>query len=122
MTNQPNDGKKFAPVVYALNKAARCYGCDIKLETDSIVKLEQGKEEQEVLCSNCSGLKDFVLLQAGNAELTRAVKKQSPNTFVVMKWSELWKCYERKGLYVERNVLETAKEQIAKSSDKKSRK
>lgn len=121
MTNQPKDGKKFAPVVYALSKAARCYGCDNKLETDSIVKLEQGKDEQEVLCSNCSGLKDFVLLQAGNAELTRAVKKLSASTFVVMKWSELWKCYERKGLYVERSALETAKEQVAKS-DKKSRK
>ncbi len=115
MSEQGKDDKKFVPVVYALSKASRCYGCDAKLEKDAIVKLEQGSDEQEVLCSPCAGLKDYILLAAGNAELTRAVKKLSKNNFIVMQWSELWKCYERKGLFVEQSALEQAKAQVAAS-------
>lgn len=118
MSEQQKDTKKFAPVVYALSKPSRCFGCDIKLEKGAIAKLQQGKDEQEVLCASCAGLKDFALLAAGNAELTRAAKKLSKNTFVVMQWSELWKCYERKGLLVEQTVLDQAKTQIG-SGDKK---
>lgn len=119
MNEQEKDNKKFVPVVYALSKASRCYGCDTKLEKDAIVKLEQGKDEQEVLCSPCAGLKEYVLLAAGNAELTRAVKKLSKTNYIVMKWSELWKCYERKGLFVEQSALEQAKTQVAATAKKR---
>lgn len=118
MSEQTKESKKLAPVVYALSKASRCFACDCKLEKDTIVKLQQGKDEQEVLCASCAGLKGFVLLAAGNAELTRAAKKLSKNTFVVMQWSELWKCYERRGLFVEQTVLDLAKTQIAASNKK----
>jgi hypothetical protein len=97
-------------VVYALNKPSRCYGCDLKLPADEIVKLEKGNDEREVLCVACAGLTDFELIKPGNAQLTRKASKLSSVRYVVMKWSELWKCYERAGVLVEKEALQKAME------------
>ncbi len=99
---------KVDPVVYALYRASRCHGCDRKLEKGEIVKLEQGLEEQRAFCSKCSELDGLEILPSGNAKITRLAKKYSPRTYVVMRWSEVWKAYERQGLFVEPKAIDQA--------------
>lgn len=94
--------------VYALSRPSRCYGCDRKLLVDEIVCLRNDKEDREVYCLKCEQLDGMKVLPPGDAKVTRLVKKYSPAVFVVMKWSELWKCYERKGLLVDAAALERA--------------
>lgn len=101
--------KKQEALVYALSKASRCYACDRKLLENEIVKLKEAEQEKEVLCSSCAGLDSYALLPKGDAVLTRLCKKYSKSYFVVLKWSEIWKCYERQGLLVEKSALEKAK-------------
>lgn len=100
--------KKLQPV-YWLSRASRCYNCDTRLERGAIVKLVQGDDEREVLCKTCAGLQTLEFLPSGNAKLTQLVQKHSTQSFVVMQWSELWKCYERKGLLVEAEALAKAR-------------
>src|SRR5579883_737746 len=92
--------------VFALSRPSRCFGCDSKLLVDDIVRLEEKPDEKEVYCLKCSGLEDFEVLKAGNAQITRLAKKHSSRHFVILKWSELWKTYERFGLLVERQALQ----------------
>jgi hypothetical protein len=94
------------PSVFALIRQSRCYNCDRKLEPAEIVKLQNGVDEREVLCRSCAGLENFVAVPAGNAQVTRLAKKYSPIRYVIMKWSQLWKCYERQGLLVEQQAAE----------------
>lgn len=96
---------KRDPVVYALSRASRCFNCDAKLAANDIVKLQNKEDEREVLCHNCAGLSSYGFVPKGDATLTRDATKRSPTRFVVMKWSELWKCYERQGILVEQEVL-----------------
>jgi hypothetical protein len=107
---------KKDPVVYELSKASRCYNCDSKLAVGDIVKLKGNDEEREVLCKRCAGLEDLEKLPSGNAVLTRLASKYSSVRFVVMRWSELWKCYERQGVLLERPALERARQESATSS------
>ncbi len=99
--------------LYALSRPSRCYGCDRRLLEDEIVKLEGSaidQEVREVFCMKCSGLEsEFQLLKKGDARLTRLAKKHSKITFIVLKWSDTWKCYERQGLFVEKSALDAAK-------------
>lgn len=97
--------------VYALSKASRCYGCDKRLLENDIVKLNHKENESEVFCVSCSGLDGLELLRSGNATITRLAKKYSKTRFVVMKWSELWKTYERLGLLLERDAIEKARKE-----------
>jgi hypothetical protein len=99
-------GKKSA--VYALSKASRCYACDRKLLADEIVQLKTTGDEREVMCQKCAGLGHLEVLISGNARLTKLVGKYSTVQFNIMKWSELWKCYERKGVLVEPQAIDKA--------------
>lgn len=101
------------PVVYALSRPSRCHNCDARLSVNDIVKLQNKEDDREVLCRQCSGLADYTFVAKGNAALTRDATKLSPTRFVVMKWSELWKCYEREGILVETKALE----EVNKSAD-----
>ena len=96
-------------VVYALSKPSRCYGCDKRLLENEIVKLKHMENESEVFCLHCAGLDHLELLPSGNAILTRLAKKYSKSRYVVMKWSELWKTYERQGVLLERQAVERAR-------------
>lgn len=103
--------KKKEPVVYALAKPSRCYGCDRKLLVNEIVRLDRETEDCQVFCLECAGLSKLVALEGGNAILTRLAKKYSTVCYVIVKWSDLWKCYERKGLLVEEAALQQAKKE-----------
>ena len=104
---------KIEPLVYALYRVSRCHGCDRKLEKGEIVRLEQGLEEQRAFCSKCAGLEGLEILPSGNAKITRLVKKYSQKCFIVMRWSEVWKTYERQGLYVEPQAIAQARSELA---------
>jgi len=95
-------------VVFALSRQSRCYGCDKKLLVDDIVRLKESRDEKEVLCSACADLASFALVPKGNAKMTRLAKKYSKVSYAVVKWSELWKCYERVGILVEKEALAQA--------------
>jgi hypothetical protein len=97
---------KRPPKAYLLLKAARCYECDTAQAAGSLVKLQDNKDEREVLCRSCAGLKDWAVLPAGNAAATRLGAKYCADHYVVVRWSELWKCYERYGLLVQPGILE----------------
>jgi hypothetical protein len=104
MTDPSKHGGK-PPNVYSLSTQSRCYACDSKLPPGAIVKLQNSKDEREVLCQNCAGLNNFIQLPAGNAKLSRLAPKYSPTYYVILKWSQLWKCYERQGLLIEKSAL-----------------
>ncbi len=101
--------------LFALSRPSRCHGCDTKLNVDEIVRLnKKDDDEKEAFCLKCAGLSGMELLRSGNASVTRLAKKYSTNHFVVMKWSEIWKTYERQGLLVESDALSKAKEEAAR--------
>jgi hypothetical protein len=97
---------KRPPKAYLLLKQSRCYQCDTGQPPGSLVKLQDNQDEKEVLCRSCAGLENWALLPAGNAAATRLGAKYSADHYVVVRWSELWKCYERQGLLVEPGILE----------------
>src|SRR5271170_3408372 len=99
------DGKRK---VYSLSKQSRCYGCDRKLLPGDIAKMQEGKDEREVLCRKCAKLDGLEILLSGNAKITRLVKKYSADQYVIVKWSEIWKTYERVGLLVEPQAIDQA--------------
>jgi len=103
--------KSKDPVVYALSRPSRCYGCDIRLQSGEIVKLEKDSEDKEVFCRKCAGLEALELLPGGNAKITRLAKKYSSVRYVVVRWSDLWKSYERQGLLVESQAIDRAEEE-----------
>lgn len=104
-------------VVYSLSRASRCHNCDKKMNVGEIVKLETGKDETEALCSSCAHLDALQLIGKGNAKVTRLATKYSTTSYVVLKWSELWKSYERVGTLVEKQALAQAtKENDSKAS------
>lgn len=99
------------PIVYALSRTSRCYNCDSKLIVNEIVTFKDNEDEREVLCCKCAGLNELELLPGGNAKVTRLAKKYSKQRYVVMKWSELWKCYERQGLLLEKQAIAQARQE-----------
>jgi hypothetical protein len=105
--------KKKDPVVYALDGPSRCDGCDRRLADNDIVKLENQKDERQAFCLSCAGLEDLAVLGKGNAALTRLSRKYSSRCFVIVKWSDAWKCYERYGLLVEKQALQQAQKEAA---------
>lgn len=97
--------------VYALSKPSRCYGCDTRLLENEIVQLRDTNDEREVLCKRCAGLDNLRILPSGNAKMTRLAKRYSKKVFVILKWSELWKTYERQGLLLEAEAIKLAEKE-----------
>lgn len=87
--------------VFALTRPSRCYSCDGKQTPGDLVRLKEGQDELEVLCGHCAGLDSFAIVPAGNAKMTRLAKKQASACYIILKWSELWKTYERQGLLID---------------------
>lgn len=103
---------KSAEAVFALSRPSRCYSCDTTQNPGDLVRLKPGADEQEVLCRNCAGLASYVVIPAGNARLTRAAKKHANKCYVIMKWSELWKCYERQGLLIDGEAVAAVESEL----------
>jgi hypothetical protein len=105
--------EKKDPLVYALARPSRCYGCDRKLVENDIIQIAPKNDEREVFCLACVGLAHLAVLSGGNAAVTRLAKKYSSLRFVIVKWSDTWKCYERQGLLVEKQALERAQKEAS---------
>ncbi|MBX9771254.1 MAG: hypothetical protein K2X29_07770 [Candidatus Obscuribacterales bacterium] len=97
---------------YILSKAARCYRCDTKLESGQLAKLEHDSEDRELQCAKCAGLDNLEILLKGDAKLTRLASKYSKAKYTLLKWSALWKAYERQGLLLEPQAIKKAKEEL----------
>jgi len=100
--------KASKEVVYSLSRASRCSNCDKKLAVGEIVKLQKAEEDREALCRTCSNLDNHELIGKGNAKITRLAAKYSEVSYVVMKWSEVWKTYERLGILAEPQAVDKA--------------
>jgi hypothetical protein len=115
VAKETDQKKNPANSVFALSRSSRCHGCDLKLVVDDIVKLNtKSNDETEAFCRQCAGLSELEVLRSGNAQVTRLAKKYSKNNYVILKWSELWKTYERQGLLVEPDALKRAREEAGK--------
>ncbi len=99
---------KAKSFVFSLSRASRCHACDVKLQPGQLVKLEKANDEKEALCSSCAKLDRLELVLKGNAKISRLASKISPQTFIVMKWSDMWKCYERIGILVTPQAVDQA--------------
>jgi hypothetical protein len=95
-------------VVYALSSPSRCHNCDRRLDIGEIVKLREENDDKEAYCRTCSQLDKLEMLPAGNAVITRLARKYSSVSFAIVKWSEIWKCYERQGTLVEPAAIDKA--------------
>ncbi len=111
MTSSANDDAS-AKIAYCLSRKSRCYRCDKMLEKGSIAQLVHGSEDREVLCAQCAGIDTLEALPKGNAKLTRLASKYSQVKYSLLKWSELWKAYERQGLLLEPQAIKQAKEEL----------
>lgn len=112
MTETKPSPKEMDKRVYSLSRLSRCYSCDSRLEAGQLVKIEQGKDEREVLCKTCAGLAEFRVIPAGDARVTRLAKKYASQVFVIMKWSDLWKCHERQGLLVDSDAVAQVEKEL----------
>jgi hypothetical protein len=102
---------KDKSVVYELSRASRCFSCDAKLVIGELAKLVKSDDDREVLCRKCGGFDAFEMLRSGNAKITRLASQLSKTKYVVLKWSQLWKSYERVGLLLEPSAIRQAEEQ-----------
>lgn len=100
------------PSAYLLSRNARCYECDRMLATGEIARLMHDTEERELFCAKCSGLDKLEVLAKGNARLTRLASKYSKTKYTLLKWSALWKAYERQGLLLEPEAIARAKDEL----------
>jgi hypothetical protein len=62
------------------------------------------------ICLRCADLDHLVFLPAGDATLTRRAHKASALSAVVVRFARARKRYQRQGLLVEQQALETAEE------------
>lgn len=104
--------KRKLPSVFALTSVARCFNCDTKLEKGALICRLKVEDEKEVRCAKCTGIDDLEFLPAGNGKLTKQLSDQEGRVYAVMRWSELWKTYERQGLLVEKEKLAEARERL----------
>ncbi len=119
-------GQRIVPseknIVFALSRASRCHACDRKLSPGEIVKLENAKDDREALCRNCAQLTALELVLKGNAKISRLASKYSETSYIVMKWDDTWKCYQRIGILASRESVDRAeKEAGVKLSNRETR-
>lgn len=81
-----------------------------------IAKLLDKEDEREVYCLKCVKIDHLQVLPPGNAKVTKLAKKYSQTCFLIMKWSQMWKCYERSGLLVEQDALQRARNEAKTTS------
>ena len=112
--------KNSDPAVFALSRSARCYGCDRKLEPGEIVDVKNKETDKEVFCLKCAGISNLEILLSGNQKITRLARKYSERRFVIMKWSDPWKCYERQGILVEPSAIDKAETESGEKLKKRS--
>jgi hypothetical protein len=96
-------------VIQPLNTTWTCHRCG---GTGDLLMMENPGPA----CLRCVGLGDLEFLAAGDALLTRRIKKKSARHAVVVRFSKSRRRYERQGLLVEPQALTQAQREIAPHS------
>ena len=91
--------------VFISSRDSTCGECGASLGHSTWIQLDQAKG---ALCLACADLDHLEFLPTGDAALTRRAKQASTLWAVVLKWSRARKRYERQGLLVEQEALESA--------------
>ena len=92
-------------MVFISRSDATCGECGEQLGRHAWITLQGQKG---AVCLSCADLDHLVFLPTGNAALTRRARKHSRLSAVVLEWSRARQRYERQGLLVEDEALETA--------------
>jgi hypothetical protein len=100
--------------VFISNRDSTCDECHENLGRKAWITLTR---EKGALCLTCGDLDHLVFLPSGDAALTRRARKHSTLSAVVLKWSRTRKRYERQGLLVEEQALNTAEEECLADED-----
>jgi hypothetical protein len=116
MGNNPNRNEELK--VFISNRKSKCDDCGENLGLKSWITLVG---EKGALCLACADLDHLIFLPAGNMALTRRARKHSTLSAVVLEWSRARKRYERQGILVEEQALETAEEECLGDSDLRER-
>jgi hypothetical protein len=98
-------------VIQPLNHTWTCHRCG---STGNLLMMENPGPA----CLRCAGLDDLEFLSAGDATLTRRAKAKSTRHAVVVRFSKARGRYERQGLLVERQALESAQDKGGPSPDR----
>ena len=88
-------------VVFWLINETKCSTCAKELGSGNFLF----KEGDQPLCLFCAGLGELVFLPSGDPKVTRQAKKQSAKYAVVVKFSRSRGRYERQGLLVQPEAL-----------------
>ena len=91
--------------VFISSREGTCGECGAQLTRSAWISLDKVKG---AICLPCADLDHLEFLPTGDAALTRRAKQASALWAVVLKWSRSRRRYERQGLLVEQNALETA--------------
>ena len=73
------------------------------------------------LCLACADLDHLVFLPAGDAAVTRRAKRASGLSAVVVRFSRARRRYERQGLFVEEEALESAEQECLADAEARAR-
>ena len=104
--------------VFITNRESKCDDCGEELGRKAWITLQRDKG---ALCLTCADLDHLAFLPAGDAALTRRLRKYSKLSAVVLKFSRARGRYERQGLLVEELALEQAETECLADSEVRSR-
>lgn len=109
--HEANGSQQQELLVFELSRGSECSLCKQELGKGNIVRLEERNSEKLALCRSCAKLDHLWILLAGNAKLTRLAAKYAKERYVILRWSNTRKRYERQGLLIdELAVLQAEKE------------
>lgn len=111
--------------VFIASGESTCDECGQDLGRHAWITLRtnpQTPNNAKAFCLSCADLDHLVFLPSGDAALTRRSRKLSRLSAVVLQWSRARKQYERQGVLVEQEALETAERECeADASQRESR-
>jgi hypothetical protein len=105
-------------VVFISTRNSTCAECGQDLGRRAWITLDRNKK---ALCLNCADLDHLEFLPSGDAALTRRSRQHSGLSAVVVKWSRARRRYERQGLLVENEALESAEKECAADEEARKR-
>lgn len=112
MSNSSND-----IVVFIVRRDTKCAECGEELGKGRWIRVENEK----ALCLDCADLAHLEFLPSGNAALTRRATKHSPLRAVVVQWARARNRYERQGILVTTDALESAEVECLADDDRRAR-
>ncbi len=104
-------------VVFAILRTSKCTECGSELAPGDFLVMDQ----QRPLCLACADLDHLVFLPRGDTALTRRARNHSRLFAVVVRFSRARRRYERQGVLVEEDGLNSAEEECLGDADLRAR-